>query len=136
MPRVSASFLWAPITGSLLGAVAMAPFVPMQEGLVAFMILFASVAAGLAILLTLVVALPAIALLRQRGVLTIGTFLLLSGVVATIGVALVQVALVSFNRSWPEPSPWPPTFVVVFAATCALVTAAILWRVVKVESAA
>ena len=136
MPRVSLSFLWAPMIGSFFGAIAMVPFVPMKEGLIVFATLFGLVAAGLATLLTLAVGLPAIALLKQKGMLSLGTLLLLSGIVATIGVALVQFALVLVNRSWPEPSPWPPAFVLVFAAACAVVTATILWLVAKGESAA
>jgi phosphoglycerol transferase MdoB-like AlkP superfamily enzyme len=128
MFRLTMLFLAAPVLGSAIGALLMTPFVPMSEGLVAFVIGFGMVGAAIAQIFTIVVGLPAFLILRSGGRLKWTYWYPIALLAAVAAVLVVQFSLVLVNKSWPEASPWPDPFVVVFATTCSLVTAAIIWR--------
>ncbi len=114
----------------------MAPFVPVQEGLVGFIIFFALVATGIAQVITLTIGLPSFLLLRRQKKQSFTTWLCVALLASLVGVVAVQGSFVLFNQSWPPVPVWPEAFVIVFAVTCALVTATVIWRVQRVASAA
>ena len=114
----------------------MAPFVPVQEGLVGFTLFFTLVAAGLAQLITLTFGFPAFLLLRRQKKLSFATWLCIALLASLLGVTAVQGSLALFNQSWPPVPVWPEAFVIVFAVTCAVVTATVIWRLQSVARAA
>jgi hypothetical protein len=136
MPLTTLAFLWAPMLGAIAGAIATIPFVPPPQGNAAYFILFAVVGAGVAIAITLALGLPTVLFLEHKKALTLRTVLAVSVIASTLAIAATQVALIAVNQSWPAQPLWPPASFLVFGYTCAIVTAAILWRVRKSKNAA